>query len=186
MKEKRIGPAGTFGLLTFALLCDLLQFIFTLFHVIPVAGTAVAVVFTWFITFIAFALLGILFMALWHVQYFSGKRAALRALAALGPVAVEMLPLFNALPAVTAGVALMIATNWMNTSEDKEAGTAKALGLMRQAAQGPAGMLGAAQRSLSRSTKGAIPERATTPRERELLSGTREDVSPQEKEGEEA
>jgi hypothetical protein len=98
----------TGGLLVgFALIIDLVQFLVSFLHVIPWAGNAVAFVVGTFLSFFAYISLGVWF-ALLGINYFSGKRAALKVLTLLATFGIELIPLLNAIPAVTAGVVTMI------------------------------------------------------------------------------
>lgn len=103
----RINFWTTSLLVGFALIIDLVQFLVSFLHVIPWAGNAVAFVVGTFLSFVAYISLGVWF-ALLGINYFSGKRAALKILTLLATFGIELIPLLNAIPAITAGVVTMI------------------------------------------------------------------------------
>lgn len=158
-KKAPIGGWAAFALIAVALLCDSLQFLATLLHALPGVGSALSLVLTWFLTVLALIIFSVWF-ALLGVNYFSGKRAAWRAIAMFGVPAAEIIPLINALPAVTAGVALMIASTY-----DPD----EALGFLKKVA--PAGKAITDAQRRAHTANPAIPEHGATPRQRTVLTG---------------
>lgn len=103
----RVGNIMGGALITLALLFDLLQFLVSFLHVIPWVGNAIAFVVALFITCFAYITFGIWF-ALLRVDYFTGKKAAVKILTLIGTLGLELMPLIDALPAITAGVITMV------------------------------------------------------------------------------
>lgn len=112
--KPRIGAIAAIVCVVIALGLDGLQFVFSLFHALnlldPVTfgvsgaiGSAIAIVVPFFISILAFLGFGFFFFFS-GVNYFSGKRAALKLIAAFGSLVIELVPLLDALPAITAGV----------------------------------------------------------------------------------
>jgi|GEM_PF-1520432 len=105
--KARVGNLMAGLLLGSALLLDLLQFLFSLFHAIPIVGNGIAIIAALYIALFALILFGLWFYML-RVNYFTGKRAALKLIAAFGTFVIEITPVIDALPAITAGVMTMI------------------------------------------------------------------------------
>ena len=117
----RIGNFSAALWLGLAVIFDGVQFLVSFFHVIPYAGNAIAFVVTTFISLAAWILFSICFALFHRVNYFSGKKAALKLLAVFGSVVIEIIPLLNALPAITSGVLLIIvATRIEDTVGDEK------------------------------------------------------------------
>lgn len=106
-KKPRVGDFTAGLLICFALLCDLIQFVLSFLHVVPIAGNALAFVLVLFVTIIAYISLGLWF-ALLGINYFTGKKAALKVLTMLATIGIELIPLVDALPAITAGTIVMV------------------------------------------------------------------------------
>lgn len=111
----RVGSWTAGLLISVALLIDLLQFLVSFLHVIPWAGNAIAFVVGTFLSFVAYISLGVWF-ALLGINYFTGKRAALKILTILATFGIELIPLLNMIPAITAGVITMIMVSRMEDS----------------------------------------------------------------------
>lgn len=89
-------------ILTLALTCDGLQFLLSFLHVLPWIGNALAFIGVLMLTACAYLTIGLWFKFL-DVNYFSGKRAMLRVVTLLATIGIELIPLINAIPAITAG-----------------------------------------------------------------------------------
>ena len=137
-QKPRIGGFTAGLLITFALLCDVLQFLFSFFHVIPWIGNAVAFVVVLFITIVSYVVLGLWF-ALLRINYFTGKRAALKVLTMLATFSIELIPLLDSLPAMTAGVLTMVIVSRI---EDALGTTSPNVAVGRLASANPAQMAG--------------------------------------------
>ncbi|HEX5774470.1 MAG TPA: hypothetical protein VFY28_00695 [Candidatus Paceibacterota bacterium] len=98
MNQKTIGPVTSIAIVGVALVFDGLQFLLTL--------TVIGSVFSWFITAVAWILF-LLWFALLGVSYF-GRGAAIRFLTVFASVITELVPIVNALPALTLGVVALI------------------------------------------------------------------------------
>lgn len=105
--KNRVGVITAGFMVGIALLFDLLQFLFSMLHVIPFIGTQIAIGVTWFITVLALGIFGLWFTLL-GVKYFTGKQVQAKLVALFGPIALELIPLVGALPAITAGVVVLI------------------------------------------------------------------------------
>ena len=90
-----------------ALAFDGAQVIVLPLFALPFIGMVLAVIIPFLITIAAFISFSLLF-AIKKVNYFSGKKAAMKVLILFGSLAVELLPFVTGLPAITGGVALMI------------------------------------------------------------------------------
>lgn len=108
----RVGSWMTALLVSAALLIDLLQFLVSFLHVVPWIGNAIAFVVGTFLSFVAYISFGVWF-ALLGINYFAGKRAALKILTILATFGIELVPLLNMFPAITAGVITMIIVSRM-------------------------------------------------------------------------
>lgn len=97
MKDK-INLGVAFLLVAVALILDGIQFLLTL-TVIGSIASPILTVFAWTLFFIWFAMLG--------VNYFD-KDGAVRLFTALASIVTEMIPVINALPAITLGVVALI------------------------------------------------------------------------------
>lgn len=98
MKHK-IETVPAFFLLSLAILFDGIQFLLTL--------TVVGSLFSFLVTIIAALVFGLWF-ALLGVNYF-GKGGATKLLTALGSTVIELIPIVDALPGISLGVAALIA-----------------------------------------------------------------------------
>jgi len=116
--KARIGNVNAGLMVGAALLFDLLQFVFSFFHIIPVVGNAVALIVAWYIAAFALVVFGVWF-ALCGVNYFTGKRSAQKLLTAFSAVIIELVPFVNALPAITGGVIAMIIATRIEDFEGK-------------------------------------------------------------------
>lgn len=113
-------------MVSLAVLFDVLQFFASFLTV--VAG--IGIVLCWFIAIVATISFGLWFKLL-GVDYFGGKQAARKALTAISSVVVELMPLIDDLPAITAGVVLMFL---FSRAEDIENGKLKkTMGALRGA-----------------------------------------------------
>jgi len=108
MPRKRIGALTAGLLFGIAGLLDIIQFFVTF---IPF----VDVILDWFIAVIGLITFGIWF-AMLDVNYFQGKKAAGKIAAVFGTAIVEMVPILDALPAITLGVLTVVFLTW---NEDK-------------------------------------------------------------------
>lgn len=98
MNQKVIGPVTSMAIVGVALVFDGLQFLLTL----TVVGTVVA----WYLSALAWIIF-LLWFALLGVSYF-GKGAAIRFLTVFASAVAELVPVVNALPALTLGVVALI------------------------------------------------------------------------------
>lgn len=106
-KKPRVGNFNAGLLIGFAVLCDLTQFVLSFLHVIPYVGNAIAFVLVLYVTIVAYLVLGIWF-AICGVNYFTGNKAALKVLTLLASIGIELIPIVDSLPAITAGVITMV------------------------------------------------------------------------------
>ena len=95
-----------------AALVDSGQFVLNL---IPVLGQFMGLMMS-FIAFIGF----VLWFALMGVNFIAGRRAGMKMMAAFGTTIVELVPLVQALPAMSMGVAITIIASWLEDTADKE------------------------------------------------------------------
>jgi hypothetical protein len=102
-QKQTIGMIVAVLMVMLALLFDAAQFLATFLHILPVVGNAAAVVFAWFITILATSIFAVWF-ALHDISYASGRGAGRRMLIALSAVVIELIPIIDALPAITIGV----------------------------------------------------------------------------------
>jgi hypothetical protein len=105
-------------MVSFALLFDAAQFLATFLHILPVVGNAAALVFAWFITILAASVFGVWF-ALHGISYATGRGAGRRMLIALSAVIIELLPIIDALPAITVGVIGIIIESRIQDAQKK-------------------------------------------------------------------
>jgi hypothetical protein len=109
---RKISNITAFFMIIVALLFDLLQFLLTI--MVITAPLSILV------TFFALCIFGVWFAVL-GVNYFSGRKVALKTLSAIGSVIVEMVPLIDGLPAITAGVAgVILGTRLENKAQEPE------------------------------------------------------------------
>jgi hypothetical protein len=108
MDRNRISNGVALLLISFAVTIDGLEFFLTF---LPLLGQAINLLLSVF----AFCALGLWF-ALLGVNYFGGKKAGLKAATLFAVPVIEMVPLVSALPALTAGVVILIMATW---SEDR-------------------------------------------------------------------
>lgn len=106
-QKRKIGNVTAAFMIGAAILFDALQFLVTFLHLIPAVGNAAAVALAWFITVLATATFGVWF-ALVGVNYFTGKGAGKRFLIVLSATVVELVPIIDAVPAITLGVVFLI------------------------------------------------------------------------------
>lgn len=106
-EKARVGNLSAGFIVGLAIIFDLIQILVSFLHVIPFVGNAIAVVVAWFVAVVALLIFGLWFWWL-GVNYFTGKRAGLKLLAVFGTFVIELVPLVDALPAITAGVVLVI------------------------------------------------------------------------------
>lgn len=106
----RVSGVSLGFMLALAAIFDLLQFLLTL--------TVVGALFSWLVTAIAVTIYAIWFLLL-GVNYFSGRKAASKMIAALTTAVVEFIPLVSALPTITIGV---LAIALISRSEDRARG----------------------------------------------------------------
>lgn len=111
----RVGNLMGGALIALAFLFDLIQFLVSFLHVVPWVGNAIAFVVALFITCFAYITFGIWF-ALLRVNYFTGKQAALKILTLIGTLGLELIPLIDTLPAITAGVITMVLVSRLEDS----------------------------------------------------------------------
>lgn len=116
-KKQRINIVVAFFMMVVAVLFDLAQFLISFFHVIPVAGNAIAVVFTWFLSIVSAFSFGLWF-ALLGVSYF-GKNSGKKLAIVLGSTVAELVPIINALPAISLGVFLLILQTKLEDADIK-------------------------------------------------------------------
>jgi len=129
-KKRTIGNVTAGFMVAVALLVDALQGLFTL--------TVFLIPLSWFLTF-----LSTIGFSLWFflLGAYKGKGAEKRVLVSLAATAAEMVPLLNAIPAVTGGVALVIvqtrlkdlAEEKLGKIDPKKAVAAQRLARMREA-----------------------------------------------------
>src|SRR6185437_5296383 len=109
-RKQRVTAITAIFLVGTALALDLLQDLALFVNVIPALGQALYVAASWFISILAAIVFGIWF-AILGVNYFTGKKAAMKVLIAFASLVVELVPFLDALPAITfVVVALIIVT----------------------------------------------------------------------------
>lgn len=111
----RIGPVTMFFMLACALIADCLQF---LVQFIPGVGQVIG----WIIAFLAGGFFFMWFYML-GVSYFSGKKSFAKISAVLGMSVVELVPLVDALPALTVGVLAIILSSRAEDTATKTTGS---------------------------------------------------------------
>ena len=104
----RIGTVTMIFMLGFAIIADLLQFFLTL--------TVVLALGSYLVTFLAETILFI-WLLLLRVSYFGGKNASKNLVAVGASLITEMIPIIDAVPAITAATAYVI---WNSRKEDRE------------------------------------------------------------------
>lgn len=105
----RISNLTAVALITVAILSDGAQFVASFFHVlIPIVGSALAFVLTWYIGMVAQILFAMWFALLGVDGGTKSKAFATRILIYMSVFVVELVPLLNALPAITFGVVALI------------------------------------------------------------------------------
>ncbi len=108
-KKVRVGNVSAGLLILVAVIMDGLQFLFSFFHMLPWIGNAIAFVVTLVIGLVASGMFWLFFKMIDpSIEYFGGRQAAVKLVAAFGTIVAEVIPLINALPAITAGVITMI------------------------------------------------------------------------------
>lgn len=107
--KARIGNITAGLMIGLALIVDSLQFFLSLFAAVEAIGWGV-VALAWFVSFLAFIIFGFWFF-ICRVNYFTGKKAALRLIAVFSTFVLEIMPIIQALPATTAGVIAVIVTS---------------------------------------------------------------------------
>ncbi len=97
-----------------ALILDGIQFLFTLF--------VITSFFSILVTVLAICIFGVWF-AIHRVNYFSGRKTGAKILSVFGSMFVELVPLIDGLPAITAGViGIIVSTRLEERSARKAAG----------------------------------------------------------------
>jgi len=114
--KQRISILTAFCMVALALALDAAQDFAIFLNALPVIGTAIDVVFSWFIAALAAIIFGVWF-ALLRVNYFTGKKAATKMLIMFSSVVVELIPFLDALPAITFGVVALIIQTRIEDSE---------------------------------------------------------------------
>lgn len=112
----RINTLTGLSLIAVMGLFDAVQMVLPLFHVIPLAGTAVGFLGP-FILGSTGTIILIMVFALGRVHFLDGKRAIQKVGAMLGPAAFEMVPFLSTLPMLTTGA---IQTFVISRLEDRE------------------------------------------------------------------
>jgi hypothetical protein len=110
MERHRISNVMAILLIGTAALIDGAQFIVSFIPVIDI-------VLDWFLAVIAGGIFGMWF-ALLGVNYFGGRNALAKIGTVVAAVGIELVPVLDALPAITAGVVTLILLTW---SEDRAA-----------------------------------------------------------------
>lgn len=97
-----------------ALILDGIQFLFTLF--------VITSLFSILVTVLAICIFGVWF-AIHRISYFSGRKTGTKVLSMLGSMFVELVPLVDGIPAITAGViGIIVSTRMEERSARKTAG----------------------------------------------------------------
>lgn len=161
VRAPRIGTTTAAVMIFFAVLLDAIQFIATFLNIIPGLGVAV----NWFIAIFAAIAFGLWF-TLSGINYFSGKQAARKTLIAFSSVIIELLPIIDALPAITSGVVLMIVVSRIEDAEknmDSEK-TKKMVSIAKfaQTAARRVPMIDGLQRSFESSTDSQMRKKAAS------------------------
>lgn len=89
-----------------AVFFDGLQDFFLLFNLIPIVGFILSALFSWLVTIFSTVIFGLWFF-LCGVSY-TDRKAATKLLIILSSVVVELIPIIDALPAITFGVVALI------------------------------------------------------------------------------
>jgi hypothetical protein len=110
---RKISNITAFFMITVALLLDLLQFLLTLLVLTsPIAEL---------VTFLALCIFGVWF-AIMRVNYFSGRKVGMKVASAFGSAVVELVPILDAVPGITLGVAgVIVATRIEERSQQSAA-----------------------------------------------------------------
>jgi hypothetical protein len=106
-KTQRISVLTAVFMVAVAIGLDAAQDLALFLNALPVIGTAMDIVVSWFIGALAAIVFGVWF-ALLRVSYFTGKKAATKMLIMFSSVVVELIPFVDALPAITFGVVALI------------------------------------------------------------------------------
>jgi hypothetical protein len=109
MQETRISGITAFFLISTAVLFDAAQFLVAF---IPF----VDIVLDWLLGAFAACVFGVWFLVL-GVNYFQGKKALAKIITMFSSVVIELVPIVDALPAITLGVVTLIFLTW---AEDRE------------------------------------------------------------------
>lgn len=109
-------------MLLVALIGDMFQFLLNLADIIPVLGFAISLL-AILVTFFEMCIFGVWF-AIMGINYFSGKKSGMKTLSAFGSLAIEAIPLLDALPGITMGVLGIIISSRL----EEKAGSAKEQG----------------------------------------------------------
>lgn len=110
----RISTTTAFFMIVVAVLLDLIQFVFTLFVITSLLSELV--------TFFALCVFGVWF-AILGVNYFSGKKVGLKLASVFTSAIVELVPLIDGLPAITAGVVGIIVSVRKEDAQPKPGST---------------------------------------------------------------
>jgi len=105
-KRQRISVPVALLMVALALIFDGLQDLALFVNVIPAVGTVIDFIFSEMIAWLA-AIIFFVWFAVLGVNY-GGKKAALKLLISLSSFIVELIPLIDALPAITVGVVSLI------------------------------------------------------------------------------
>jgi hypothetical protein len=98
----KISNVAAAGMLGVALILDLVQFLLTL--------AILTVLVNILITFLAVCIFGIWF-AVMGINYFQGRKAGLKVLSSFGATIIELVPVIDGLPGITAGVLGIIVSS---------------------------------------------------------------------------
>jgi len=118
-KKRRIGNVTAFLMIVTAVLFDLAQGLLFFLNPIPVFGTMIDLVVSYFITFVSGAIFLLWFM-LCRVSYFD-SRSAKRFLIVLTAGIVELTPFIDTLPGISLGVIALIVQVRLEDRSSKKA-----------------------------------------------------------------
>lgn len=104
-RKARIGTLLALLMITVAVIFDGVQFVATFLHVIPVVGNAAAFIVTWYVGIVAQFIFFLWFTLLGAS---TNRNLGLRMLVYISTFVSELVPLINALPAITLGVIALI------------------------------------------------------------------------------
>lgn len=179
----RVSVLTALFMMIVALLFDMLQFFVSFLHALPVIGNAAAIVFTWFLGVIATISFALWFTLL-GVSYF-GKNSTKKLTVVIGATVAEMVPIINALPAITLGVAAIILI--ARSEDSKGASGLLSLAVTAGLAAVPGGQVAAGARmaqtaaTAQKTQAAAATTKKVSQTKREasaLVSGRQSDVGP--------